>query len=253
MATNGGGKLTPEEKIAALLLKAETTTPEEAEALTEQASRLMIKYSITQAKLDAQRLGTDRREEIVIKNIELKGIYRVGYQNIMFAVVCAMGITKAFIEQPWNQKNVTIFRVVGYESDVEQLVVLLSSLQLQAVSALTKWWAGASDDYNGTAMQKFKARRQFLISFGNGAAARIEEARRAVFKQEKKSNGSGAELVLIDRESEIKNFLEAFGLKSINSRMSHGGNDAALAGYDAGKNANTGGHQVGGTREALNA
>lgn len=246
-------KLTPEEKIAKLLEKAETTTPGEAEALTEQASRLMIKYAIDQAKIDAARLGTtEKREEIVIKNIELKGIYRAGYQNIMFSVVRAMGITRAFIEQPWNQKNTTIFRVVGYQSDVEQLVVLLTSLQLQAVSALSTWWKDTSDDY-GTAMQKFKARRQFLISFGNGAAHRIEVARSAVFKQEKKSHGSSFELVLVDRDAAINQFLEAFDLKSIRSHMSGGGNEAASAGFDAGKNANTGDKPVGGTKKALNA
>jgi len=64
------------ELIAKLLAKAERTTPEEAEALTEHAERLMVKYGVEQALLDERRARLGQtREEIVQERMLFTGTY----------------------------------------------------------------------------------------------------------------------------------------------------------------------------------
>ena len=53
--------------IAKLLAKAEQTTPEEAEALTEHAERLMVKYGIEQARIDERRARLGQTQEEIVK------------------------------------------------------------------------------------------------------------------------------------------------------------------------------------------
>ena len=64
--------------IAKLLAKAESTTPEEAEALREHAYRLMEKYMIDQAVIDARRARDGQAsEKIVTRIIEFDGGYAI--------------------------------------------------------------------------------------------------------------------------------------------------------------------------------
>lgn len=250
MATNGAGKLTNEEKIAKLLQKAETTTPEEAEALTQKAVELMQKYGITQAMLNARRTGDQERIEMV--QIPLKGIYAMAYMSMMDAIANAYSDVKTYYTQ-WKQSDV-VLTITGFESDVAQLKILLASLQLQVVVALDAWWK--SDERvraSATAMDKFKARRTFIKAFGNGAAERIRRARRSVVREAEKET-PGTEIVLRSRAQAVEEFLAAHGpkLKISKRREKHGGYDASNAGYTAGKNANTGDKQVSNQR-ALNA
>ena len=252
MTSQGAKKLTTEERIAALLRKAETTTPEEAQALTEKAVQLMQKYGITQAMLNARRTGDSERIERI--HIPLKGIYAMGYMSMMNSIALAYGGVKTYYTQ-WRQSDV-VFTITGFESDVAQLKILLASLQLQAVVATDTWWKSNENrsvrDY-ATAMEKFKARRTFIKAFGSGAAERISRARRVVVRDAERET-PGAELVLLDRMKAIEAFLaeKEPKLKKSKSREKHGGFKASSAGYRAGRNANTGDKQVSNQR-ALNA
>lgn len=55
------------ERIALLLNKAERTTPEEAEALTAAAEKLMLKYGIEQAHIDAKRRAAGDKDRAVTR------------------------------------------------------------------------------------------------------------------------------------------------------------------------------------------
>lgn len=261
MATNGAGKLTHEEKIEKLLKKAETTTPEEAEALTQKAVELMQKYGVTQAMLNARRTGDKERIEML--HIPLKGIYAMAYESMMDSIARAYGDVKTYYTQ-YKQSDV-VLTITGFESDISQLKILLASLQLQAVVALDAWWKSPEyktagemitrtlDRMSATPMEKFKARRTFIKAFGNGAAERIRRARRHVVQEAEKTT-PGTELVLRDRKKAVDDFVAAKvpDLKTVKSREKSGGFGASSAGYKAGQNANTGDKQVGNQR-ALNA
>lgn len=246
-----GAKLTKEALIAQLLLKAQTTTPEEAEALTEHAERLMLKYGIDKAILNSRTTGTKERIERL--HIPLSGIYAKAYMRMMSSIAIAYG-GDGSIEVYFSQwKNDITLTIVGFETDVAQLKTLLASLQLQAVVALNAWAKEGLEDWMKP-MQKFKARRTFIQSFGQGAATRIRKSRKNAV-QESESTTPGTEIVLRDRALAIKDFMEANvgKLKSVKNREKSGGYSASSAGFTAGKNANTGERQVSEGRRALEA
>jgi hypothetical protein len=252
MSDKAGAKLTQEERIAKLLQKAETTTPEEAELLTAKAVELMQKYGVTQAMLNARRTGDKERIELL--QIPLKGIYAMAYESMLTSIARAYGNVQTFYTQ-WKQSDVTL-TITGFESDVAQLKVLLTSLQLQVVVATDSWWKSADNEYTRTSakpMEKFKARRQFIKSFGFGAAERIRKARHHVVAEAEKST-PGTELVLRNRAQAVDEFVTAKfpGLKTVKRREKPGSFGAGQAGYKAGQNANTGDKQVSNQR-ALNA
>lgn len=244
-------KLSKEELIAQLLKKAETTTPEEAEALTAKAVELMQKYGIDQMMLAAR--GTNVKERIEQLHIPLSGIYAMAYMSMMSAIAKAYGGENVrTYYTPYGKSNVTL-TIVGFESDVSALKVLLTSLQLQAVVALDTWWKSI-DSVGMKPMQKFKERRTFLKSFGYGASERIRRSRTKTVK-EAETTTPGTELVLRSRALAVKEFMDANvgGLKSVKSREKSGSFSASRAGTEAGRNANTGDKQVGQGRRALNA
>lgn len=247
MAPQGGKKLTTEEKIAALLKKAETTTPEEAELLTAKATELMKKYGIDRALLNARTTGDKERIEKL--HIPFSGIYAKAYMRMMSTIAKSYGDDIDTYYTQW--RNDITLTIVGFETDVAQLKVLLTSLQLQGVVALNAWWK-TRDTFGYTAMEKFKDRRTFIESFGAGAASRIYRTRASVVK-EAESSTPGAELVLRDRALAVKDFMnENVGkLKTVKNREKAGGYGASIAGYDAGKNANTGDRQVSAGRRAI--
>lgn len=250
MATTAGSKLTKEELIAQLLKKAETTTPEEAEALTAKAAELMQKYGIDQMMLAAR--GTDVKERIEKLHIPLKGIYAMAYMSMLAAIAKAYGgeNVRSYYTQ-YKQSDVTL-TIVGFESDVSSLKVLLASLQLQAVVALNAWAKNGGIESRMKPMQKFKERRTFLKSFGYGASERLRKSRASVVKDAEKAT-PGTELVLRSRALAVQEFMDANvgGLKSVKSREKSGSSSASYAGIKAGRNANTGETQVGAGRLAI--
>lgn len=243
--------MTTEEKIAALLKKAETTTPGEAELLTAKAEELMLKYGIDKAMLNSRTTGDKERVEKL--HIPFKGIYAMSYMRMMSSIAIAYG-GDGGIETYFTQwKNDVTLTVVGFESDVAQLKVLLASLQLQGVVALNTWAKEGISDFM-TPMQKFKARRTFIQSFGQGAASRIRKSRSSAVK-EAESTTPGAEIVLRDRALAVKDFMtmNVGKLKSVKNREKSGGYSASSAGYKAGQNANTGDRQVNAGHRAIEA
>ena len=78
--------------IAKLLAKAESTTPEEAEALTEHAERLMLKYGIEQARIDEQRFRDGgAQDEIVQEQMLFTGAYARDIRELGALIAHALG------------------------------------------------------------------------------------------------------------------------------------------------------------------
>jgi hypothetical protein len=241
--------------IADLLAKAEGTKIDaEAEVYREKAYALMTRYSIDQAMIDAKRVrdGGVVREEIVRESIAFHGIFKDAMVQFAHDIVTAFRTMSGYVE-----KNVLVeyygvkakkgkrghaYTIVGYESDVRQARMLIVSLQLQAMSALTEWWkadvhAGVIQEV-GTPMEKFKARREFIMSFGRGAATRVRDRMKVVMNE----TGPGTEVALVDRGAAVRRWLdENMELSRSRGRgMSRGSAVASGAGYSAGLRANTG-------------
>jgi uncharacterized protein DUF2786 len=253
------------EKITGLLRKAEAegTTPEESEIIRQKAYELMTKHSIDQAVIDAKRAkGESTQEEVVTDTISFTGIYKDALVQFCHNITMSFRTMTGYVEKnvyvDWENpkpKRVRghVYTVVGYESDVRQVRVLLVSLQLQALADLEDWWR--SDEYasvirsGGTPMQKFKTRREFIMSFSIGAASKIKERMARAMNEA----GPGTEVAIRTRLDEVRAWLEANRelSKSRGRGMERGSFAATEAGRSAGRAADTGEARVGPQRTAI--
>lgn len=228
--------------IAQLLAKAESTTPEEAEALTEHAERLMVKYGIDQAVIAERRAKQGGpAEEIIEHRLDFTGAYRGEMLHLVTNVISGLGALRALQYTGGTGKVFSIW-VIGFESDVQQALTLIASLQVQAAVAVRTWWKGQKDLYLGeSTYNQEKARRSFVHGFGTGVGSRIRASRATIVSEVSK----GTELVLVSREAKVQEHVEAKATRKARSRTATGRDGAAVHGYEAGKNANTGGTALG--------
>lgn len=221
--------------IAKLLAKAESTTPEEAEALTEHAARLMVKYGIDQARIDERRArGGHPPEEIVQERMVFTGAYARDLRDLGGAVAHAVGTIRPLQAELAGVGSILI--LVGYASDVRQAQVLIGSLRIQAMVAMRAWWDAARVAYEWhTESERRRARSGFVRGFGGGAAARIAENRNAVVEEA----GSGTDLVLASRRQRVDAFVDGMPIRRARRRS---GADAGayVSGHRSGRQANTG-------------
>lgn len=253
------------QRIADLLAKAEGTKVDaEAETYREKAYELMSKYAIDQAMIDAKRVrdGGIVTEQIVKENVAFRGIFKDALIHFSHNVVMAFRTMNGYVEknviyiESSKSVKVHIYTIVGYESDVAQAKMLITSLQIQATSALSEWWkkldlytgAGVIKE-TGSPMEKFKTRREFILSFGAGAASRVKDRMKIVMNE----SGPGTEVALVDRGDQVKRWLD----ENMNLSKGRGGNlkrgsiEASGAGYSAGRRANTGEANIGPKRTAI--
>jgi hypothetical protein len=262
-------------KIAKLLAKAESTTPEEAEACIAKAQELMTAYAISEALVDKAR-GVER-DEIGQREFPFVGIYRMATVNIAYGVLAANNCKSVYQENRggWPETvtvdgkdymDSTIVVGTGFQSDLERGSLLISSLMVQAVRDLKAWersesslgWVGRSAAY--------KMKRQFLFSWAATVRARLMEAKRAGEKtaaaeEAKRARVAADEatesvaLVLRDRKDRVEDWFDKrYGksLRTVHRNYSSGGWSAADAGRAAGSRADIGQPGLGG-RGALPA
>jgi hypothetical protein len=227
--------------ITKLLAKAESTTPEEAEALTEHAERLMLKYGIEQARIDERRARCgEAQEEIVKERMLFTGAYARDIREIGIRVATALEtVTPLQADQPYAG---SILYLVGFSSDAQQARVLTASLQVQAMVAMRAWWMAVRDDYRWHSdAEKRRARSGFIRGFGAGAAERIAASRRDIVAE----SGSGTEVVLASRRARVDAAVRAMATGK--ARRRQGADRSAFrSGHSSGRDANTGGGVTGG-------
>ena len=226
--------------IAQLLAKAESTTPEEAEALTAAAEKMMAKYMIDQATIDARRAKKgEATEKIVQKQMFFTGAYRGELLHLATSVVNSLGTLRVLQSTTWENGKKFVAYIIGHESDVEQAITLITSLELQAAVAVRAWWKEHKAEYADlNSYEQEKGRRGFVHGFGSGAGTRIWESRNQIVAEATK----GTELVLVDRKTKVNTCVEEqySNLRSSRGRGATAHGAANHEGYKAGKNANTG-------------
>lgn len=227
--------------IAQLLLKAESTTPEEAEALTQAAEKLMVKYMIDQATIDARRAKKGEASEKIIEiRLDFTGAYRGEMVHLSSMVAAGLGSLRTMQYTGGTGKVFSAY-LVGFESDVEQAKTLIMSLQIQAAVAVREWWKTNKAHYAfENSYEQEKARRSFVYGFGTGAGARIRDSRAQVVSEA----STGTDLVLVDRRAKVNEHMDTKKLRNARSRNAATGGAASGHGYAAGQRANTGGKGV---------
>lgn len=167
------------EKIAKLLRKAESTTPEEAEALFEKAQELMMTWAIDEEFL-AQLRGDKPVEKIVRESIRYTGSYHPALWEIG-ATIARNNNCRVLIAKLGNASSLVI---IGFESDVERVKLLNASMQIQAARAQSNWWKTIKSQMQYySASEKFKARRDFLFGFASGLGMQLSRANKEAEKQ----------------------------------------------------------------------
>jgi hypothetical protein len=227
--------------IAQLLAKAESTTPEEAEALTAAAAKMMAKYMIDQATIDARRAKKgEATEQIVQEIITFKGAYRGEMLHLSANVVTGLGQLKMLQSTSWNKGKTFAAYIIGFESDVAQAKLLIESLQIQSTVAVRDWWKQNKDLYAGlSSYDQEKQRRSFVHGFGTGAGKRIRENRQQAVQEA----STGTELVLVSRRDKVDAWVAdqySGNLRNSRGRHATGSGTAARHGFEAGQRANTG-------------
>lgn len=208
----------------------------QADAALHKAQAIMMKYSIDAAVVAARQAAGDRpTEEVVVKVMRVTGIYRTAIVLNMHALLRATGVPVRSFTSPAH--NAELLNLVGFESDVRHLLTLATSIQLQAISSLNKWWQAHPERPYLKGMIGYKERRQYVASFIRGATDRIEEARQVSMGD----SVPGTELVLRTRQEPIDTFVQVnYRLSSRSSNLKPGRQSAANAGRSDGRRANTG-------------
>lgn len=216
-----------------------------ADAALELAAEIMAKYSIDAAVIAARRAAGAPNEAIVTKKIAFTGIYRVALATGFDQVAQAMNVGRSFIQ---NAGKTYYLFVVAFRSDAAQLEALITSLHLQALGALNKWWQSYPLRPTLRGMDGYKTRRQFVMSFTVGATERVRRARQRV----EDAAEPGTALAVVDRRSAIDELVDReYNLSTQRSRLAGGHRDARVAGLEAGRRANTGDPAVSGDRRRL--
>ena len=228
------------QQIELLLAKAESTNhPAEAELAMAQAEKLMIKYGFQRAEFN----GDNRKSaKMVEKRLDVTGMFHLGKVQAWTAV--ARAYQSVTILQSKYSKGTTMY-LIGEEGDVDDVLTIINSLDVQAEHALATWWAEHKWSYEGLRQEGWKARRQFLIGFGQGAAARVRES-----MQEAVSESKGNELVLANRLQKAVDHQRALypNTRTLNTRLHGGGFNASAAGNKAGREAHFGKGSIAGTK-----
>ncbi|MER5806829.1 DUF2786 domain-containing protein [Streptomyces sp. NPDC002033] len=152
-------------RIRALLAKAEATTfPEEAEALSAKAQELMARHTVDEALLAARGGGRG----------QLPGACRVGveppYEEAKAVLLDAVA-TANRCRAVWNS-GFEFSTVVGFESDLEAVELLYTSLLVQGTAAMTR--AEAAQRAGGRKRTK-TFRQSFLLAYASRLGRRLAE------------------------------------------------------------------------------
>ncbi|MEU3774721.1 DUF2786 domain-containing protein [Streptomyces sp. NPDC032472] len=152
-------------RIRALLAKAEATTyPEEAEALSAKAQELMARHTVDEALLAAS--GKRAAQAPTACRIGVEPPYEEAKAVLLDAVATANRCRAV-----WNGAF-GFSTVVGFESDLEAVELLYTSLLVQGTAAMTRAEAGQRA---GGRKRTKTFRQSFLLAYASRLGQRLAE------------------------------------------------------------------------------
>lgn len=220
-------------KIRSLLNKAEAqgVTPQEAEALSAKAAELMAKYSIDMAMIDATRTKAEREkpgQHTVVFEREAYGNRKL---HLLYVIAKASNCQGIRMNGP---DRLVLF---GFQADIDMVVMLYTSLLVQAQRALAQ-----------AEMPSWDNARSFRTSWWAAYVARLNTRLVEVTQRAKQEAAKqpGTDLVLADRTLQVKS---AFETAFPNRRATRVSNGRSASGYRQGKaaadRADIGGARIG--------
>lgn len=237
------------EKIAGLLAKAEATTfEEERDTYTAKAEALMLKYGIEQAELES--IGRVKPEEITQEVFEYVSPFHAIIPSFVNGIAQALGSLSVLVYKKRGMKQRQVFLyVIGHKTDVEHARVLIDSLWTQANLAVAHWVkTEAKQDimYQVADSQgRWRARREFVASFGWTVAHRIKVERTS----QEQTASTGAALVLVSKQERVDEWMhQQHNVGKARRSTLRGGMSGAAAGAEAGRRADIGHKGIGGMR-----
>jgi hypothetical protein len=224
------------DKIEKLLAKAERTDNDhERDAFTAQAQKLMLKYGIEEADLEAR--GEVKREDIVEEHRLYRGAMADAMCTFAHQVALGMGNLRTF---KTTFKATRTIWVIGHTTDVSNFWMLMNSLELQ-VAAARRHWVDTDLFYPElTKWEQHKAQRQFTMSFGTTCGNRLRKLRTEVQAEAT----PGAALVLVSKQEAVDEYTD--NRHNLRSARGISGGHGGSAGRDAGNRANLGGKGISG-------
>ncbi len=240
-------------RVRALLAKAESTEyPEEAAALTAKAQELISLHAIDVALLETRtqrgQVGTRLIEVpssyVKEKFILLGGIARA---NSCRAI---LGVERETLERMINDRSLFAHKgrfasVVGYESDLDAVEMLFTSLLVQAVNEVLRHGSQVTE-WGENRTQSF--RRSFLYQFAWTVRERLAEVTDLARADASEARGDSVLPVLVHREEEVLSVVQQRFRATSTVRSSASNVDGVHAGRAAGQRADIGstrfrGHQ----------
>lgn len=184
-------------RVRALLAKAESTTyPEEAEAFTAKAMQLMASHGITDAMLAA---AGQRDDHISEDKIKLTDPYSFEKSQLLASICDALRCRVVF---GTLGRRVLYCNVTGFHTDRERVELLFTSLLLQATTQIAQIT-------HGIHVTTIVARRSWWAGFSYQVQIRLTQAEaQAVSDYNTNHAGSHAELVLVDRRTQVDRWYE---------------------------------------------
>jgi hypothetical protein len=232
------------DKIRKVLAKAEdpACTPQEAELFTAKATELIAKYGIDRAMLAATDKTSDRPGDRIIV---VDAPFALDKVDLLVAIAeplrCA-NVTRTRYPDGAKQLSVHLF---GYQSDLERVELLYTSLLVQSANALA-----ATRAPWGESVAAWK--RSFLAGFSAAIYRRLKDAEQRAQAQAEttcaaggKQGGPSVALVLVDRQAVVEKAKADAYPKLKNAAPRRLSGDGIDAGYRAGQRANLGGTGVG--------
>ncbi|MCH7231072.1 DUF2786 domain-containing protein [Glycomyces sp. L485] len=153
------------EKVRALLAKAESTDSDaEAEAFTAKAQQLITRYSIDEARLDAEG---DRRSEPAAVRVPVERPYEGPKAELLDYIAAANQCRAVY------SPKLGFSTMFGEASSLRSVELLFNSLLVQAQSALTRE-GSRRDSYGRSRTRSF--RQSFLASYAVRIGERLRES-----------------------------------------------------------------------------
>ncbi|MGW2539662.1 DUF2786 domain-containing protein [Kitasatospora sp. NPDC001574] len=234
-------------KVRALLAKAEDSaaSPEEAQAYFAKAAALMSKYGIERALLAEDKPETDKPTTRVITE---SGSYLLDRVNLLTSINEALG-GQSVRWRLWDWetgKYVQRVELHGYESVLERVEMLYTSLTLQALNGMQH-----GSPARGESTTSY--RKSWLAGFRSAVYWRLADSERQAVEEADLSLAGGArsaELVIASREETVRARFKAAHPKvraAPKRRLTGSGWGAGSA---AGKRADLGGARLAAGRRA---
>lgn len=208
--------MTVEQEITHYLRLSEDpgATQPERDLAAHRAERLLAKHAIDRLDLDVEADRTKAAEPIASASVRCaggKGTVALDLALGLADVARALGLypyysdrrdLPAMFARTEDEQPHVLLSVSGFTSDVELVLPLLESLQLQAVLALRSWWRSDPRHRHMHRYDALLSKCAFARSFGQGAAARLRSAR------EEATASSGKALAVRSREEHVRTWVD---------------------------------------------